>query len=80
MTESNNINKIRKKTLICQFCSNYQDELRDILNLKDKYNKPQKCGIGICSISKNVITSTSGFGCQDFDRIKFDINIKEIEE
>ena len=84
MNEINNINKSKecKKTLICSFCQHYQDELKDILNLKDKYDKPQNAGIGICGISNQVVGMIDGFGCFDFNRNKFKnkINIKEIEE
>ena len=60
--------KKHNKFWLCRYCTYYQDELKDILNLKDKNDKPQIAGVGICFVTKRVVKSTDGYKCNDFDK------------
>ena len=52
---------------ICDFCTNYRDEYRDIRKMKDKF-----AGDGICSIDKSKVFASDGYGCDNF--VCFKIN------
>lgn len=52
---------------ICDFCSHYQDEYRDILQ------NGSFVGEGMCAITKEEVLASDGFNCDDFECFRIGI-------
>lgn len=57
---------------LCDFCTHYKDEYRDIKKLKDKNGNLKFAGEGICDITKENVMADDGYKCNNFECFMID--------
>jgi hypothetical protein len=57
-------------TSICDFCIHYQDEYRDIKQLKREDGSSRFAGEGKCGIDNSDVDTSDGMNCDNFECFK----------